>query len=359
MNKKRIIAISVISIIVISSAIAYFVVRKKNSSSIINTSNKESKLMKEFADDTVPTQDLTNNLDLSDLDAVNARVNNNFIDAGIAITFAIPSNWKADSLNVFSVKNFNEEYNNLEKNQHGGHQPWRLEPLNAAGACLWNFGIKDNNSDIISFSKKLIEVKKDEIYALEIGARKLSVHLKIQTDIPIAYKLEIESNEAGSSQDAKATDEPADAEKILVDFFTYLNHKDYNKAVDLLTIPEKASQECPLDADEFDGCGNYSWEGLESFSRQEERNNKAKVLENCAHTTKEATLKPNIIGIQKYSEGKYIFTVQFFKNDGSILVEGPCCGATEEQMPSLDKFEYKVKKIDGIFKVITPPVSRP
>lgn len=357
MNRKKVIIISVIAIIIIACAVAYFVVSKKTSSSITNSITS------------TPPVTENNNLDLSDSDAVNARVNNNFIDAGIAITFAIPSNWKADSENVFSVKNFDEEYNTLEKNQYGGHQPWRLEPRNAAGACLWDFGINHVENDIISFSEKLVEVKKDEIYALEIGTRKLSVYLKIQTDIPVAYKLEIGSSEVDSSQDVKETAESADAEKTLLDFFTYLKNKEYDKAVDLLDIPEK-TKECPSDANiEFDGGCGYGWEGLERFSPQEERNNKAKVLENYenyANASKEATLKANITGVEKYSEGKYILTVQFFESDGSIVAEGQCCGLanpssgeTKEQMPLQDKFEYKVKKIDGIFKVITAPLYRP
>lgn len=548
MNQKKIMTISGIAIIVIAGAIACFVISKKNSSLTTNSITS------------TPPVTENNNLDLSNSDAVSARVNNNFIDAGIAITFAIPSNWKADSENVFSVKNFDEEYNTLEKNQYGGHQPWRLEPRNAAGACLLDFGINVEN-DITSFSEKLIEIKKDEIYALEAGTAKLFVYLKIKNDLPIAYKLEIGLNETADWQvyknelagftfkypssweirkdyfyetagGAKAdeptvvlcdkkvkkdsmgdcmqinmpqapsneytktigknwlnlyTDDPeivnayekivssfkiidgipyriiisspktkdvisspavvsgkakgnwffegvfpvkiydandkllgegpahfegetwmteefvnfkgeigfkkpttetgyiifkndnpsglpehdesfklqinfldeyGYAEKTLLDFFTYLKNKEYDKAVDLLDIPEK-TKECPSDANiEFDGGCGYGWEGLERFSPQEERNNKAKVLENYARLTKEATLQASITGVEKYSEGKYILTVQFLNSDGSILVEGPCCGATEEQMPSSDKFEYKVKKIDGIFKVITAPLYR-
>lgn len=339
---KKIIVILVITVIVIIGATVYFFVSKKSSS-----------------------QDLTysknNNLDLSDSDAVNARVNNNFIDAGIAVTFAIPSNWKADSENVFTLKNFDEEYSKLEGYTSGGHMPWRLDPREAAGACLSEFRV-NNGSDRISFPEKLIEVKKNEIYALEIGTRKFSVYLKTKNIIPVAYKLEIGVigiNGVKSSQGVKETAESAGAEEALVDFFDYLKHKEYNIAVTLLDIPEKAIQECPLDANEFDGCIPDSWEGLESFSPREERNNKAKVLENYAGLTKEATLKANVVEVKKYSEGKYILTVQFLNSDGSILVEGPCCGATEEQMPSSNKFEYKVKKIDGIFKVITAPLFRP
>jgi hypothetical protein len=40
-------------------------------------------------------------------------------------------------------------------------------------------------------------------------------------------------------------------------------------------------------------------------------------------------------------------------------VLGPCCGATEEEMPPQDEFVFKVKKINGEFKVITVPVYIP
>ncbi|OGF20638.1 hypothetical protein A2Y83_03750 [Candidatus Falkowbacteria bacterium RBG_13_39_14] len=77
------------------------------------------------------------------------------------------------------------------------------------------------------------------------------------------------------------------------------------------------------------------------------------MLKNYASLKKEATLKANVLEVKKYSEGKYILTVQFLNSDGSTLAEGPCCGVTDGG--STDKFEYKVKKIDGVFKVITAP----
>ncbi|MFH1030271.1 MAG: hypothetical protein V1770_03370, partial [bacterium] len=152
-------------------------------------------------------------------------------------------------------------------------------------------------------------------------------------------------------------DESAEAEKVLLEFFGYLKNKEYDKAVGLLEIPENAIQECSMDEDGFDGCPNETWNGLKTFSPQEDENSKAKVLENYASLKKEAELRANVLEIKKYSEGKYILTVQFLNSDGSILVEGPCCGNTEEG--STDKFEYKVKKIDGVFKVITAPLHIP
>ncbi|OGF20637.1 hypothetical protein A2Y83_03745 [Candidatus Falkowbacteria bacterium RBG_13_39_14] len=77
-------------------------------------------------------------------------------------------------------------------------------------------------------------------------------------------------------------DESADAEQVLLAFFGYLKNKEYDKAVGLLEIPENAIQEipenaiqeCSMDEDDFDGCPNETWNGLKTFSPQEDENSK-------------------------------------------------------------------------------------
>jgi len=56
----------------------------------------------------------------------------------------------------------------------------------------------------------------------------------------------------------------------------------------------------------------------------------------------------------------YIFFVEFSTADGSLFVRGPCCGATETEMPSESRFEYRVAEIAaGQFKVLEMPVYVP
>ncbi len=56
---------------------------------------------------------------------------------------------------------------------------------------------------------------------------------------------------------------------------------------------------------------------------------------------------------------EYKFTVQFNNNDGTLFKFGPCCGATEAEMPTRTEFEYIVKKADNGFIVMTAPQYRP
>ncbi len=44
------------------------------------------------------------------------------------------------------------------------------------------------------------------------------------------------------------------------------------------------------------------------------------------------------------SGDSYIFQVEFSNPDGSLFVRGPCCGATETEMPSVSQFEYTVSR---------------
>ena len=123
-------------------------------------------------------------------------------------------------------------------------------------------------------------------------------------------------------------------------FFNYLSENEFEKASGLFS------------SDELD------WENLEVYSPAEETNNKAKVLENYCKAV-QTCLKAKILEAKQTANYEYNLVVQFLNKDGSTYIFGPCCGATEEEMPSKDKFDYTVKKIDNGFKVTTPPLYRP
>lgn len=151
-------------------------------------------------------------------------------------------------------------------------------------------------------------------------------------------KKQNESNKTTTS----IQDESAKAVEVLVSFFAYLSNQNFEKALTLFELDDPAN----------------SWEGLENFSLPEDRNNKAKVLNNYCEATG-TCLKAKIIETKKENDDTYNLVVQFQNTNGSIFVLGPCCGATEEEMPSRDKFDFKVKKINNLFKVTTAPVYRP
>ena len=61
----------------------------------------------------------------------------------------------------------------------------------------------------------------------------------------------------------------------------------------------------------------------------------------------------------KYSGTEFKFVVQFVNDNGTLFKMGPCCGASEEDMPTKSDFEYIVKKDNNGFIVITGPVYTP
>jgi len=69
---------------------------------------------------------------------------------------------------------------------------------------------------------------------------------------------------------------------------------------------------------------------------------------------KDATLE------KKVSDDEFYFKVEFLNEDGSQFVLGPCCGATEEEMPSQSDFYFTVlKNGDGNFVVMDMPPYAP
>jgi hypothetical protein len=56
---------------------------------------------------------------------------------------------------------------------------------------------------------------------------------------------------------------------------------------------------------------------------------------------------------------EFHFLVEFENDDGTRFVRGPCCGATETEMPSEWQFPFIVKRIDGQFLVMDLPVYVP
>jgi hypothetical protein len=61
----------------------------------------------------------------------------------------------------------------------------------------------------------------------------------------------------------------------------------------------------------------------------------------------------------KSSDGIFLFKVEFNATDGNLFIQGPCCGATETEMPSQSLFDYHVIDLEGQYKVIDLPVYTP
>ena len=123
---------------------------------------------------------------------------------------------------------------------------------------------------------------------------------------------------------------------VLVNFLTLLHTKNYASAIPLYGGEYEQLQIFNPEIDPDDHAALWTWVCDHQLLQ---------CLEVRSTTFKE------LIG------DTYIFQVEFSNSDGSLFVRGPCCGATETEMPSVLQFEFRVSRsAQGKFLVIdTPP----
>jgi hypothetical protein len=66
-----------------------------------------------------------------------------------------------------------------------------------------------------------------------------------------------------------------------------------------------------------------------------------------------------IVSEREIVPGSYRFEVEFAAADGRFFVRGPCCGASETEMPSQSAFAYDVVKVGEAYLVQQLPVYVP
>ncbi len=127
----------------------------------------------------------------------------------------------------------------------------------------------------------------------------------------------------------------AETHDILVSFLTLLHNGKYAEAAPLYGGDYEALQVFNPQIDPADKVALWAW-----------------VCDNkllqCLEV-RSATFK-NLSG------DSYIFQVEFSNPDGSLFILGPCCGATETEMPPVSQFEYTVSRnAEHRYAVMNPP----
>jgi hypothetical protein len=127
-----------------------------------------------------------------------------------------------------------------------------------------------------------------------------------------------------------------EAHDVLVNFLTLLHTKNYAEAAPLYGGEYEPLQVFNPEIDPDDHAGLWTW----ACDNQ---------LLQC--------LEVRSAGFKELQGDAYIFQVEFTNPDGSLFVRGPCCGATETEMPSQSQFEFGVRRNPkGKFLVLnTPP----
>jgi len=129
------------------------------------------------------------------------------------------------------------------------------------------------------------------------------------------------------------------ARSSLISFFDALHSDDYLQAVNL-----------------FGG----SYEMLREWNPNVSESNYQELLKNGCQSNGLQCLKiKEIVKSEQLSAVDFNFKVKFMNSDGTLFERGPCCGATEEEMPTQSFFDYQVKSFDGDYRVMTLPVYIP
>jgi hypothetical protein len=66
-----------------------------------------------------------------------------------------------------------------------------------------------------------------------------------------------------------------------------------------------------------------------------------------------------ILNVEKFSLTEYHLRVEFQNPDGSLFLLGPCCGASEEEMPPVSQFDVYVIERSGDYYLTSLPVFVP
>ncbi|NUM47136.1 MAG: hypothetical protein HUU38_20750 [Anaerolineales bacterium] len=104
-----------------------------------------------------------------------------------------------------------------------------------------------------------------------------------------------------------------------------------------------------------------SYEVLQGYNPELNPDDHAALFKNgCEFNGLQCKPIKTLVEQTEVSPTEFHFLVEFQNDDGSLFVLGPCCGATEEEMPPVSQFEYTViKSAEGAFLVQELPVYVP
>lgn len=127
----------------------------------------------------------------------------------------------------------------------------------------------------------------------------------------------------------------SEAQEVLVNFFELLNSKQY------------------ADADLYYG-GDYKQ--LKVFNPDTNPTDHAKLWADACQLAGLQCLNVRTATFENLQGDTYRFQVEFNNSAGELFVLGPCCGATETEMPPVSNFEYSVtRNASGKFLVMELP----
>ncbi len=144
-------------------------------------------------------------------------------------------------------------------------------------------------------------------------------------------------NQANTPQNPE---ELSAALQVLQDYYAALNANDYAKAVELYGGSYELLTNNNPDVPPTDTGGLFQ---------------KA-----CSQNGFRCDLKVIAVADRaQLSSEDFRFSLQFQNPNGEVFSLGPCCGASEQDMPPQTQFDFLVKKVDGKYMVMSLPVYMP
>jgi hypothetical protein len=128
------------------------------------------------------------------------------------------------------------------------------------------------------------------------------------------------------------------ARQALINYFDALNRGDYASAAALYG-------------------GNYG--NLQGMNPDIDPTDYVALLQRGCVQNGLQCLATRTVSLDEQVGDTYVFLVEFSNPEDSLFVRGPCCGASETEMPSVSQFSYTVVNTGGKYLVQELPVYVP
>jgi hypothetical protein len=141
------------------------------------------------------------------------------------------------------------------------------------------------------------------------------------------------------TQEAVPSSDLEQAREALATFFSLLNEHRYSEAIQ-----------------RYGG----SYDALRAWNPAVAQDDYVKLFENgCTQNGLECLRIRTVVQEEVVSPTEFKFVVEFMNGDGTLFARGPCCGATESEMPTQTQFQYTVRNVGNRFLVQDLPVYVP
>ena len=138
-----------------------------------------------------------------------------------------------------------------------------------------------------------------------------------------------------SNSTPEVTGNQQDARTTLINYLTALNQADYSEAARYFGGDPEILRGYNPDVDPTD---------LETLLKRA-----------CEFNGFQCMQLKKIVSEAQDDEDSYLFTVEYQTKMNKLFVLGPCCGATEDEMPSVSQFQIRVKFQDQTYFVMDLP----